>query len=154
MIILRQTKMSAVYQYFHYFKIDFLIINNLEKFWSNSKLLKTKVQDDQVRINYILQESGIQWFVEKDCSDISHCTVTGSTKDGITVTLLSQDIICRQSCQKDHDYYIWHGRAPRSSSSKEAKAREGGVWLLCEDWKRILHSSSATGQNLINKLTK
>ena len=134
------------------FFLDFLIVN-LEKIWSNSKFLRTKVQDDQVRINYILQESGIQWFVEKDCSDISHCTVTGSTKDGITVTLLSQDIICRQSCQKDYDYYIWHGCASCSSSSKEAKAREG-VWLLHEDWKRILHSSSTTGQSLIGELTK
>ena len=68
------------------FFLDFLIVN-LEKFWSNSKFLRTKVQEDQVRINYILQKSGIQWFVEKDCSDISHCTVTASTKDGITVTL-------------------------------------------------------------------
>ena len=134
------------------FFLYFLIVN-LEKFWSNSKFLRTKVQDNQVKINYILQESGIQWFVEKDCSDISHCTVTGSTKDGITVTLLSQDIICRQSCQKDHDYYIWHRCASCSSSSKKAKAR-GGVWLLHEDWKRTLHSSSATGQNLIGELTK
>ena len=123
------------------FFLDFLIVN-LEKFWSNSKFLRTKVQEDQVRINYILQKSGIQWFVEKDCSDISHCTVTASTKDGITVTL---HVVTRHYlstiCQKDHNYYIWHRCASCSSSSKE-------------DWKRILHSSSATGQNLIGELTK
>lgn len=122
-------------------------------FWENSKLLHSNVQDDQVRVNKILHQSAIKWFVAKDCPDFSHCTVTGLTKEGINVTLLSQDIICRQSCKKDHNYYIWHGRASRSNPSKMSKAREGDAWFLREDWKKILHSTIVTGMELIVKLS-
>lgn len=116
-------------------------------------MLHSNVQDDQVRVNKILHQSAIKWFVAKDCPDFSHCTVTGLTKEGINVTLLSQDIICRQSCKKDHNYYIWHGRASRSNPSKMSKAREGDAWFLREDWKKILHSTIVTGMELIVKLS-
>lgn len=125
------------------------------KFWPLSKTLKTDLQDDQVRVNHILYQSGVTWYTMDHCNDISHCTITGLTKNGLNVTLLSQDIICR-SCKhlQKHQYFIWHGRASRNSSSKEKKARKENVWFLRENWKDVIRTTRATGSDLIKEITK
>ena len=125
----------------------------VELFWTRSNKFKHTVQDDQVKINHVLDGLNIEWYTSQNCKYIDHCAITGLSPTGLNVTLLPHDQVCR-SCDlknKPH-YYIWHSRASRKEPSKEIKAKEGGVWFLREDWKTVFQQSNLLGNNLIRTL--
>lgn len=129
---------------------------SIENFWSHSNFLKIKSQDDQVRINHLLDKTGINWYTTGNCRDIKHCNITGLTSDGLKVTLLSQDIICR-SCNSNNTHAIWHGLTSKTSSSKMSKEKEERVWYLVDNWKTLLNSQrpgTSTGSDFIKGLTQ
>lgn len=123
-----------------------------ELFWSIAHEIKPNVQDDQVKVNHILYHNNINWYTSPQCKDIHHCTLTGVTTNiTLTVTLLSQDIICR-SCDRNGHYYVKHIASSRTSSSKESKAKKKGTWFLSKNWKERIRNSNLTGNDLLLSL--
>ena len=113
-------------------------------------------EDDQVLINTVFHNHNVEWNIDPDCTkDKLHCTHTGHVQDSIfNVTLLSQDIVCRQCHKiKRSTYFVWHDLAKRTGKEKEEKAREGHTWFLETEWKRIFDSSEDKGVLLIDQIT-
>ena len=87
---------------------------------------------------------------------MSHlCDVTGVTKTGLKVTLLSRWAVCRYcGISRIEDYYVWHKESKSISQVDRRKAAEvGSVWFLRDDWKKVDKRSTATRQNWIHELT-
>ena len=109
--------------------------------------MSTNVWNDQTQTNHAIRSLKPQWLVEGGCNPPSlHCDMTGVTSTGLTVTLLSHDLICRH-CDplKVDSYYIWHKFGRRSKEKKQRAAKTGKVWYLRNDWKEIDKYSYSRG---------
>ena len=141
------------------------VINNLlfflcglEIFWNAVNKVENSKEDDQRLVNIALSNLSVNWTKsDHSCANNElHCTHKGHTEGGLNVTLLSQDIICR-NCDMDKAgdyYYVWHDRAKRNGENKEKNAREGHVWLLKRKWRIVFDQSKNYGTSLIDKITK
>ena len=140
-----------LYLSLHYFNPFILSIS--EVFWETASIVKSNIQDDQVKINNALQYLNIKWFTNSQCKDIKECTVSGVTENNLNVTLLSYDTICR-SCDHHHidQYYIWHQQISRNAATKRYKAKESNVWYLKDNWKDVWQTSHVLGSKLIDLL--
>ena len=125
----------------------------LETFWETSSVVDTDLQDDQVKVNYVLQHLRVKWFASDQSKDIKNSTALGITKNKLKVTVVSHDLICR-ACDKDHidKYYIWHIHSRKSERKEDAK--KFFVWYLKDDWKDIWETSPVVGSKLIDLLTR
>ena len=119
-------------------------------FWDAVHKLDNKHEDDQIRTNQALYNLNISWT---QCRDLSHCKIEGKTKMGLTVTLLSHDILCR-SCDRQNiqQYYIWHGHSNRNESGKEKVAKRGHAWFLRKDWEYTFEHSGHKATHLIDQI--
>jgi len=102
--------------------------------------------DDQGKLNCGLKALDIHW-VNND-ADYQSTTVQGSCNNGLRVSVLQYDYICRQdTCDlnKRGSYYIWHKGGQRSRRKKLKGARDGKTWFLKYKWELIKGSESEKG---------
>ena len=113
-----------------------LFSDNLWELVSNTT---NNIWDDQIKTNDALDAMKPQWSAEGGCNPPSlHCDMTGVTSTGLTVTLLSHDLICRFCDPLKRDtYYIWHKFERQMKTRKQQAAELGGVWYLKKEWKEI-----------------
>ena len=111
--------------------------------------------DDQVRLNYALEQMNPVW------EDASGRTGTGLNKketlighaSGFTVTLLPAEIICRAQCNEklQSQYYMWHKVIRKNIHSKTTKTGQARLWYLRKDWK--MFNSSASGVQWLTEIS-
>ena len=126
----------------------------LDRLWgmSNNNNL-TSGWNDQTQMNHAIRSLNPQWLPEDGCDPPSlHCDMTGVTSTGLTITLLSHDLICRRCDPLKRDsYYIWH-KFGRRSNRKNRIRKAGEVWHLRKDWKEIDKYSYSKGVMWLKQL--
>lgn len=93
--------------------------------------------DDQGKLNYGLKALGIQWHSNSNHQNI---TVHGRASNGLQVSILPYDDICRlEACvvERRNRYYVWHKGGQRTRRKKLHSAREGKTWFLRYKWDKI-----------------
>ena len=86
---------------------------------------------EQRNINNAISSLKPQWSPEDGCDPPSlHCDMTGVTSTGLTITLLSHDLICRH-CEplKRDSYYIWHkfGNGYKKTRNTQPEQEKSGT---------------------------
>lgn len=110
------------------------------------------IQDDQVTINYVLNDLDIKWHQASNPNE-NYCA-QGISPSGLKVTILSNSIICR-NCEHTSliTYYIWHHRAAKSFDAKLQQAVKANLWLLDPHWNFSLDlTKNLTGIEWLNSL--
>lgn len=104
---------------------------------------------DQGLVNIALKSLQVHWdqvsplHVDRD--------MHGSCKNTqLEAVILSEEKICRYHCdaRKSSQYYVWHKPAikrNRTVENKKKRARDGGAWLLREDWTQRSKMATLTG---------
>lgn len=104
---------------------------------------------DQGLVNIALKSLHVHWdqisplYVDRD--------MHGSCKNTqLEAVILSEEKICRYHCdsRKRSQYYVWHKPAikrNRTVQNKRERAREGGAWLLRDNWTQLSKMTSLTG---------
>ena len=108
--------------------------------------------DDQVLLNYALLAMHPVWRESgpKHTADEKQ-NLKGTTSSGFTVTLFSEDTICRKSCNETllSQYYIWHERSHKNIESKTSNTK---LWFLKVDWA-YHNTSNATGEQWLKEIS-
>lgn len=135
-----------------------------EKFWTAvsrvnanagnfSSIMKEKLAyDDQVKLNYGFQAMNPVWKDTKNMS--SHNGLkTATTASGFTVTLFSEDVVCRRNCteQLQSQYYVWHKLVNKRIQSKTNNSEKANLWLLRKDWATI--TTNTTGVQWLQEIS-
>ena len=113
---------------------------DVEAYWNSMNSICEESFDDQGKLNCGLKALGIKWF--NNDSSYQNTTVTGITKNGLKVSILPYDDICRQlTCLPEmrSRYYIWHKGGHRQRRDKVKYAKEGQTWFLRYHWNTILN---------------
>lgn len=101
-------------------------------------ITNTTSTDDQVKLNYALNECSIQWI--DSTSSIGTRAVEGvcaaDKLGGLKVTILPHSVVCRQ-CVRGHRYFVWHTNSKKTIETKVNLAKFQGLWFLRENWKDI-----------------
>lgn len=110
--------------------------------------------DDETKMNYAIHSLKPQWLAEDGCDPPSfHCDMTGVTSTGLTITLLSHDLICRHCDPLKRDsYYIWHKFGKRSREKKKEAAEIGKVWYLRRNWRQVDEATTSIKSKWIKEL--
>lgn len=104
--------------------------------------------DDQVRVNRVLDNMGIQWKLLNSEGYHEGMTI-GPTL--LRVTTLPTTIICRYCKQRlIHDYYVWHHHAVRAGAVKKERLSLTGFWLLRDNWNTTVWNSVTAEQWLLS----
>ena len=114
---------------------------DVEAYWNSMNSICEESFDDQGKLNCGLKALGIKWF--NNDSSYQNTTVTGITKNGLKVSILPYDDICRQlTCLPEmrSRYYIWHKGGHRQRRDKVKYAKEGQTWFLRYHWNSILNN--------------
>lgn len=99
---------------------------------------KSDTFDDQVKLNYALEDCHIKW--QSGGRSIQNQAITGQCSEnllgGLKVTILPETVVCRKCLYEVHDnsYYVWHRMTKKSGNVKVKRAQEGSVWYLKDDW--------------------
>lgn len=133
----------------------------IEFLWEYSSNITERRWNDQDKLNAVINNHlGVKWSLEtrrsRKCNHLSPlCDISGVTRTGLTVTLLSRYIVCRYcGSSKMEDYYIWHKQSlSRSQGDRQIAAESGSVWFLRDDWKEIDKKSTYTKENWIHEIT-
>ena len=120
-----------------------------ESWWEKMSQVAHLPFTDQGLVNLALKSLHVQW----DQPSPLHLNrdMRGSCQDTkLRAVVLSEEKICRYSCdsRKKGEYYVWHKpaiRRNRTVENKKKRAREGGAWLLREDWAEVSKMSTLTG---------
>ncbi len=109
--------------------------------------------NDQARLNNALLKLDVKWG-ERQNLDYATTDWRGTTAIGLTVTILSGQVVCRQSCSKANidKYYVWH----KGGSGKEGKkkyALRGGLWYLSSDWETLTEKSTLVGVDWLRSIS-
>ena len=94
--------------------------------------------DDQGKLNYGLKALNIEW--SNNDSSYQNTTVKGKTNNGMKVSILPYNDICRlEACYPEmrSRYYIWHKGGFRHRRDKIRFAQDGKTWFLKYEWKSI-----------------
>ena len=121
-----------------------------ERVWTLSAT--SAMQDDQITINYILNELGVEWHEANIPSDDYY--VQGFSPQGLKVTILSNHVVCRY-CERIRldSYYVWHPRSAKAIEAKLRQASRGNLWVLDPQWNSSLtHRSNLTGLEWLHSL--
>ncbi len=146
-------------QYLFILTHDILLVEYLWEYASN---ITEKRWCDQEKLNRVISvHLGAQWSLDnrrtqKCKTHMSHlCDVTGVTRTGLKVTLLSRWAVCRYcGLSRMEDYYIWHKQGKSRSQDDRQKAAEfGSVWFLRDNWKKIDKKTTHTRENWIHEIT-
>ena len=117
------------------------LYHNIEAYWNSMNSICEESFDDQEKLNCGLKALGIKWF--NNDSSYQNTTVTGVTKNGLKVSILPYDDICRQlTCLPEmrSRYYIWHKGGHRQRRDKVKYAKDGQTWFLRYHWNSILNN--------------
>ena len=104
---------------------------------------------DQGLVNIALKSLHVDW--DRNSPLHVDTDMHGSCKHSrLRAVILSEEKICRYHCNggKRGQYYVWHKPAikrNRTVENKKARARDGGAWLLREDWAQLSKMTSLTG---------
>ena len=114
-----------------------------------SKEMRKKLEyDDQVKLNYALKSMNPVWKAvpSRENVPLSHDQIKrATTAGGFTVTLFSEDMVCRRNCteQRLSQYYVWHKVSRKRIESKTNSSGQVKLWFLRKDWNI---TSNATGE--------
>ncbi|XP_064402116.1 uncharacterized protein LOC135347920 [Halichondria panicea] len=111
-----------------------------EKLWKSfEKVEKRRKRDDQMKLNYGLDNMNIKWKTKNlnpdDLKDRLSIQWEGKTTSGLKITLLPQRLACREmGCRPDvkDSCYIWHRGKIRTHDPKkvvQASAKDN-VWFV------------------------
>ena len=112
--------------------------------------------DDQVKLNYALAAMDPVWEVistrEKFLTNDK--IQRGTTSSGFTVSLLSEDMICRKQCnaQLRSQYYVWHKLGKKRIESKTSNSEQIKLWFLRRDWENF-KNTNATGEQWLKVIS-
>ena len=110
--------------------------------------------DDQTKLNLALDECDITWHKE----DLEDGMAThGQCRNGPKVTILSNDLICRDCSNNDPTgIYVWHQRTKRDIRKREHMATEarGKASFLREDWDIISNTTKLSGVDWLMSIQK
>ena len=106
--------------------------------------------DDQIRTNMALDNMGVQW--KQTNGDISYYTGITSGSSSLTVTTLSQTLMCRRTCHQQllTQYYVWHRRAHHNGVSKRMNMIANHVWLLNDNSHDSINTTATLKQWLLD----
>ena len=108
--------------------------------------------DDQTKFNLALDECDITWHKEE-----GGMATHGQCRNGPKVTILSNDLICRDCSNNDPTgIYVWHQRTKRDSRKREHMATEarGKTSFLREDWNTISNTTNLSGVDWLMSIQK
>ena len=109
-----------------------------EEWWNSMPGICKDCFDDQGKLNCGLKALGIRWT--NNDSDYQTTVVQGTANNGLTVSILPYDDICRQTtCEPErrNRMYIWHKGGSRNRKQKLNQARDGKTWFLRYMWISI-----------------
>lgn len=93
--------------------------------------------DDQKRLNFALNYTGLQWGSK---GHSAYQGDLGVTRHGLKVAVLPTRYICRETCDKKQieNYYVWHefGGGHNSEMKREQNSKSH-VWFLRSDWEEL-----------------
>ena len=134
---------------------NFVVLYNIvfythaEIWWEKMSKVAHLPFTDQGLVNAALKSLHVQWDrvsplnVDRD--------MHGSCKNTqLEAVILSEEKICRYHCEshKREQYYVWHKPAikrKRTVENKKQRARDGGAWILRDDWAQVSKMTSLTG---------
>ena len=111
--------------------------------------------DDQVLLNYGLLSMDPVWVdIVKESKDENSKLMRATTEAGFTVTLLSEEMICRRKCimELQSCYYVWHKSGKKLKKNKEERSDAANLWFLRKDWT-ISKNSNATGEQWLKEIS-
>lgn len=95
------------------------------------------MERDQGFVNIALYQFGMNWHG----LDIGNHSIDGHCQNGLKVTVLSLNEVCRQTCttfsiegNRNHIPYVWHNSGKHSGEGKKAAANRVGTWYLRDGW--------------------
>ena len=107
--------------------------------------------DDQLRLNYALDAMDPIWKVKSRANGLEKLKFA-TTVSGFTVTMFSEEMICRINCseQLQSQYYVWHKPSRKSVLSKTNISEQFKLWFLRRDWEAL--TSNATGEQWLKEI--
>lgn len=112
--------------------------------------------DDQVKLNYALAAMDPVWedVSTREKFPSSDKIKRGTTSSGFTVTLLSEDTICRKQCSAQllSKYYVWHKLGKKRIESKTSNSEQIKLWFLRRDWENF-NNTNATGEHWLKVIS-
>lgn len=105
-------------------------------------LVTGESHSDQILINNGLSACGIKWQNKE--KNIATQSIVGECSNGLRVTILPHNKICRRTCVKlsatteEFWPYVWHNITGHTGRFKMNAAKEGNVWWLRHDWKKFI----------------
>ena len=86
------------------------------------------LRDDQLAINRVLQQLGVQWSRNNEESEFE---MLGTLEHPfLRIGVLSQDIIARDCERSTNSTRVWHCLSPKKQRSKEKILRHYGLWVV------------------------
>ena len=107
-----------------------------------------KSTDDQVRVNYALNTSKLEWSLSDDR------VIVGVSQNSTTrVANLPERYICRKTCEPSllSECYIWHQTKKLLKRPGVGRRPHSQVWFLRSDFYRM--STRVTGVQWLKQLT-
>ena len=107
--------------------------------------------DDQLRLNYAFDAMDPVWKDKSRENGLEKFNIA-TTVSGFTVTMLSEEMICRINCseQLQSQYYVWHKPSSKKAQSKISTSKQFKLWFLRGDWEAL--TSSATGEQWLTEI--
>lgn len=117
----------------------------------NRKMDKTV--DDQKRINFAMQKTGLLWNSKERLYDRANI---GKNRNGLMVAVLPPKYICRKTCHLNTttDLFIWHQSGGGHSASWKSKQNtKSHMWFLRSDFMTRVASPDVTGTQWLEWIT-
>lgn len=101
--------------------------------------MNSDVCNDQVLLNTALNNCHIYWQTENKSIELD--PISGKCFNGLTVTILSHNSVCRRCTELEEDpdqVYMWHQHLKsHNGSTKSALAKKQLMWFLKDNWTNI-----------------
>ena len=109
---------------------------------TSAKMRKRFQFDDQLRMNYAFEAMDPMWKDESGENKLAELKF-GTTASGFSVTMLSEEMICRCNCTENlqSKYYVWHKQSSKNVESKTNTSEQFKLWFLRKDWESWTSSS-------------
>ena len=107
--------------------------------------------DDQLRLNYGFDAMDPVWKDKSRGNGLEKFNFA-TTVSGFTVTMFSEEVICRNNCseQLQSQYYVWHKPSSKNVQSKINISKQFKLWFLRKDWEAL--TSGATGEQWLKEI--
>ena len=107
--------------------------------------------DDQLRMNYAFEAMHPKWKDDSGENKLAKLKFA-TTASGFSVTMLSEEMICRITCTEilQSKCYVWHKPSSKSAESKTDTSEQFKLWFLRRDWANL--TSNATGEQWLKEI--